>query len=160
LASNAASLARPASVWYFALPLGIGHAVDDLARLVLVERDARLVGRVAIPVGQAVAAEAGEVHQVDVLHVGALAQMLDERAEGGRLEVAPLVSAEIGHRLLLPAAIRSAPCANHTAVTDVHIGQPVDRFKDRASRSPIPIDAALPRRSGPADSRSAHGHSR
>src|SRR5690606_36433822 len=46
---------------------------------------------------QAVAAEAGEIHQVDVLHVGSLAQMRDQRAEGGGLEVAPLLLGQIGH---------------------------------------------------------------
>src|SRR6266852_8783255 len=62
-------------------PLVIGHAVDDLARLGVAERNALLLGRGAVPFRQAVAAEAGEVHQIDVLHVGALAQMRDQRAE-------------------------------------------------------------------------------
>ena len=35
-----------------------------------------------IPVRQAVAAEAGKLHQLDVLHVIALAQMFDESAKG------------------------------------------------------------------------------
>src|SRR5262249_23409812 len=39
------------------------------------------------PVRQAIAAEAGKIHQVDVLHVGALAQMLDEAPERGGLEL-------------------------------------------------------------------------
>ena len=68
------------------LPFLIGHAVDDLARFVLGQRNAVLLGRIAIPVGQAVAAEAGKVHQVDVLHVAAFAQMRDQTAEGGGLE--------------------------------------------------------------------------
>src|SRR5438132_13196906 len=58
-------------------PFVIRHAVDDLARLGVAERDALLVGRGAVPFRQAVAAEAGEVHQVDVLYVGALAQLRD-----------------------------------------------------------------------------------
>src|SRR6266852_6864431 len=62
-------------------PFVIGHAVNDLARLGVAERDALLIGRGAVPFRQAVAAEAGEVHQVDVLHVGALAQMRNQRAE-------------------------------------------------------------------------------
>src|SRR5690606_15703041 len=51
------------------LPLVERLAVHDRACLVLVERDAVFRGRLAIPIGQAVAAEAGEDHQVDVLHV-------------------------------------------------------------------------------------------
>src|SRR5437660_4099232 len=61
-------------------PLVIRHAVDDFTRLGVAERDALFVGRGAVPFRQAVAAEAGEVHQVDVLYVGALAQMRDQRA--------------------------------------------------------------------------------
>ena len=46
-----------------------------------------LFGGFAIPVGQAVAAEAGEDHQVDVLHVGALLdQVVAEAAERGGFE--------------------------------------------------------------------------
>ena len=58
-------------------PFGIGHAVDDLARRVLVHRDAARGRRLLVPAAQAVAAEAREVHQVDVLHVG-------PRRAGGR----------------------------------------------------------------------------
>ena len=62
-------------------PFVIGHAVDDLARLGIAERDTLLLGGGAVPFRQAIAAEAGEVHQVDVLHIGALAQMRQQRAE-------------------------------------------------------------------------------
>ena len=44
------------------------------------------LGRLAIPVGQAIAAEAGEIHQVDVLHVAAFAQMFHQPAESGSFE--------------------------------------------------------------------------
>src|SRR4051794_36127083 len=62
-------------------PLVVRHAIDDLARLGIGQRDSTLLGRRAIPFRQTVAAEPGEVHQVDILHVGALAQMRDERTE-------------------------------------------------------------------------------
>src|SRR5204862_1330975 len=68
-------------------PFVIGHAVDDLARLGIAERDALLLGRGAVPFRQAVAAEAGEVHQIDILYIGAFAQMRDQRAERGRFEL-------------------------------------------------------------------------
>src|SRR4051794_33355758 len=62
-------------------PFVIGHAVDDLARLGIAERDTLLLGGGAVPFRQAIAAEAGEVHQVDVLHIGALTQMREQGAE-------------------------------------------------------------------------------
>src|SRR5215208_1188990 len=79
------------------LPLLVGHAVDSSSALLLGERDSALVGRVLEPVRQAVPAEAGEVHEVNVLHVRAGAQMLDEVAEGGRFELGAGGRVEIGH---------------------------------------------------------------
>src|SRR3974377_410513 len=64
----------------FRAPFLVRHAVDDLAALVLAHRKALRVRRLLHPVGQAVAAEASQIHHVDVLHVGALAQMLDQAA--------------------------------------------------------------------------------
>src|SRR3954466_936423 len=70
----------------FRLPGLIGHAVDRLAALVLADPDALGVGLFLHPVRQAVAAEAGQVHQVDVLDVGAPAQVLDQAPENGGFE--------------------------------------------------------------------------
>src|SRR5262249_16385234 len=73
------------------------------------------LGRGAVPFGQAIAAEPGEVHQVDVLHVGALAQMLYQATKSGRLELnaglvvhvsAPLGSSRISRE---PPASRPSP---------------------------------------------------
>ena len=67
--------------------------------------------RVAVPVGQAVAAEAGEVHQVDVLDVGAFAQVVDKPPERRRLEVALLLFAEFGHgEILQTGPVREPYC--------------------------------------------------
>src|SRR4051794_27416308 len=63
------------------LPLLIRHAVDDLAALVLAQRETLGVGGFLHPVAEAIAAEARKVHQIDVLHVGARTQMLDQTAE-------------------------------------------------------------------------------
>src|SRR4051812_9428318 len=49
------------------LPLVVRHAVDDLARLGIGDLDALLARLLAVPARQAIAAEAGQVHQVDVL---------------------------------------------------------------------------------------------
>src|SRR5258708_32528265 len=58
-------------------PLVVRHAVDDLARLGIGDLDALLPGLLAIPARQAVAAKAGQGHQVDVLYVGALLPVRD-----------------------------------------------------------------------------------
>src|SRR6185369_6287392 len=68
------------------LPVLVGHAVDDLARALLGKLQALGVGRLLVPVGEAVAAEAGQIHQVDVLHLAAPAQMLHELAESRGLQ--------------------------------------------------------------------------
>src|SRR5688572_28688301 len=63
------------------LPLVVRHAVDDLARLGIGDLDALLARLFAVPARQAVAAEAGQIHHVDILHVGALLQMSNQAAE-------------------------------------------------------------------------------
>src|SRR5882757_7829837 len=68
------------------LPGLVGHAVDGLAALVLAHRCALGVGFLFQPVRQAVAAEARQIHQIDVLDVVAGAQMLDEAPEHRGLE--------------------------------------------------------------------------
>src|SRR5262245_61395491 len=69
------------------LPGLVGHAVDRLAALVLAERYPLRVSGVLEPIGEAIAAEAGEIHQIDVLDVGPRLQMLDQAPEGRRLEL-------------------------------------------------------------------------
>src|ERR1700761_3310304 len=68
------------------LPLVVGHAVDDLARCGIGDLDALLARLLAIPAREAIATEASQVHQVDVLHVGALLQVRDQAAESGGFE--------------------------------------------------------------------------
>src|SRR5690606_558711 len=61
----------------FRLPFILRHAVDRLARGSLVA----FVAGVANPVCQAIAAESGEAHQVDVLRIVAMAQMAHQSAK-------------------------------------------------------------------------------
>src|SRR6266508_1801219 len=68
-------------------PLLIGHAIDLLARLIAAHRQPARLGLLLVPVGQAIAAEAGEVHEIDVLDIASLAQMPDEPAESRRFEL-------------------------------------------------------------------------
>ena len=79
-------------------PFAHRHAVDQLARRVLVARVASL----ANPVGQAIAAEAGKAHQVDVLRIVAVAQVAHQLAESGRGHgVGQLVERIGGHGILV-----------------------------------------------------------
>src|SRR6185437_12926774 len=71
----------------FRLPLIERLAVDDLAALILRHRDALGVGGVFHPVRETIAAEASQIHHVDVLHVGATAQMLNQTPVDSRLEL-------------------------------------------------------------------------
>src|SRR4051794_27553085 len=88
------------------LPLVVGHAVDQLAGLGVRQLDAARLRRLAVPAAEAVPAEAGEVHQVDVLDLGPLAQVLDQRAEGRGLELgAGLLVVGGRHRVLLPQGV-------------------------------------------------------
>src|SRR5437763_14396861 len=60
------ALLRTRLALVFRLPFFVGHAVNQLSALILGHRDALGVGRLLHPVGEAVAAEPGKVHQVDV----------------------------------------------------------------------------------------------
>ncbi len=64
----------------------MGFAVDALARGLAIQLQATRGGRFAVPVGQAVAAEAGVDHEVDVLHVAARRKMGQQAAERGGFE--------------------------------------------------------------------------
>ena len=68
-------------------PLGKWHAVDDLARRLAAQVSMRL----RYPVGQAVAAEAGQNHQIDVLHVLAFIKVGNQSSERGGFEFGLLV---------------------------------------------------------------------
>src|ERR1700757_158558 len=68
------------------LPGFVWHPIDYIACCGIAERQPALLGSGPIPFGQAIAAEAGQIHQVDVLHVGTLAQVLHEASEGSGLE--------------------------------------------------------------------------
>ncbi|KAL1837472.1 hypothetical protein VTJ49DRAFT_3752 [Mycothermus thermophilus] len=78
------------------LPFGKRHALDELARRLLVEL---ALARFLDPVGEAVAAEAGQPHQVDVLGIAARAQMARQPAECGGDD--PIIERiEMGHHIL------------------------------------------------------------
>src|SRR5262245_9276890 len=81
-------------------PFVVRHAVDGGAALVLAHGQALGVGRLLHPVGQPVSAEAGETHQVVVLHVGAPAQVLDQPSEHGGFELGAGLVVEIHDRFL------------------------------------------------------------
>ena len=78
----------------FSLPLGVGHAVDRFAGFVHAQLDVHVIGCGLVPFGQAVAAETGQRHQVDVLHILATAQVADQVAEGRSFQFKTLL---LGH---------------------------------------------------------------
>src|SRR6516162_6693804 len=86
----------------FRAPLIIRHAIDDLARLRVRQRDAALLRFLVIPPRKAIPAEAGQVHQIDVLDIGPLAEMFDEAPECRGLE---LGAGLVVHRDLLSALL-------------------------------------------------------
>ena len=59
---------------------------DDFAGGILFHCDAFFGGGFPIPIAQAIAAEAREIHKIDVLHIRPVAQMLREAPEGGGFE--------------------------------------------------------------------------
>src|SRR5713226_8334257 len=85
------------------LPLLVRHAVDDFAGLGVGDLDAARAGFFAVPARQAIAAEAGEVHQVEVLHIRAFLQMRDQPAKGGGFEFG---AGLVVHGGLLGSALR------------------------------------------------------
>src|SRR3954470_24899879 len=71
----------------FRLPLFIWHAIDKLASVLIGKADTLRFRLLAIPAAQAVPAESREIHHVDVLHVGTLAQMLHQATECGSFQL-------------------------------------------------------------------------
>src|SRR5690349_14949298 len=114
------------------LPLVVGHPIDDLARGRIGDLDALLARLLAVPARQAVAAEAGEIHQIDVLHVRALLQVRDQAAEGGGLEFGLGL---VVHGFLLRAKIWAQ---RNAAATAAPIGAASRRPHFRASPG-VPI---------------------
>src|SRR5262245_36007154 len=79
------------------LPLLIGHAVNHLAGAILAELKPLFARRLLVPIGEAVAAKPGHVHEVDVLHLMALAQVSDQAAERRRFQLGLEASVDLGH---------------------------------------------------------------
>ena len=75
------------SGWWlvFILPLAVGHAIDNLPRLLVVHWDISFLRGGGIPLAQAVAAEIGKNHKVDILDLLMIVQMLQQAAEGSGL---------------------------------------------------------------------------
>ena len=63
-----------------------GHTIDRLSGLVVVHIQSSVIGCSQVPFGQAVAAETGQVHQVNILNIAALLQVLDESAKRSRFD--------------------------------------------------------------------------
>jgi len=88
-------------------PLGIRHAINTMSGILVADFQPALVGFSGIPFGQTVAAETGQIHQVNILYLFILVKMLKQTTEGGRFKIDLLVLSEaFGDRhwiLKLPA---------------------------------------------------------
>src|SRR6516162_7707753 len=91
-------LLRARFLLIFRPPFVVRHAIDDLPRLRVRQRDVALLGLLAIPPRQAIAAKAGQVHQIDVLDIGPLLEMRNEAPECSGFE---LDASVVVHRILL-----------------------------------------------------------
>ena len=66
------------------LPFGKRHAINAFTGLFLAELKPALGGGILLPLRQAIAAETGQDHQIDILGIRpVLHQMLQQAAEGG-----------------------------------------------------------------------------
>src|SRR5690606_2089854 len=85
------------------LPFVIRHAVDALLGRAEIDIDALLLRRLDVPLAEAISAKAREDHQVDVLHVLSLVEMLQQASKHGRveLELGPFIH---NSHVLLPSA--------------------------------------------------------
>ena len=70
----------------FGFPLAEWHAVENLARFLFADLDPTLGGGFIIPIAEAIPAKARVVHHVDILNIGALAQVIAQAAKGGGFE--------------------------------------------------------------------------
>ena len=65
------------------LPLAVRHAIDLLARLLIIHGNTLLLSGRGIPFAQTVTAEIGQYHQIYVLNVFIVVEMLEQTAERG-----------------------------------------------------------------------------
>src|ERR1700722_7666017 len=100
------------------LPFLARHAVNDLPRVWIAQAETFRLSRLTIPTAQAIPAEPRQIHQIDVLHVGPFAQMLDQAAERGSLKfgLGGGVRCGFGHGVppVLPAKLVPAITIRHS----------------------------------------------
>src|SRR5581483_11863471 len=68
-------------------PFLVRHSVNDAARAIVGKIDAPLLRGRRVPLREPVAAEAGGVHEIDVLDVGAAPQVFHQTAESGGFDL-------------------------------------------------------------------------
>ena len=68
------------------LPFLRSHTVDNSTRLVLAKGNSLLSCRLPKPVTETIPAKSGHDHQINILHIGALAQMRYKTSAHGRFD--------------------------------------------------------------------------
>ena len=66
----------------FLFPFLEGHAVDQGASMILRYRSSGILRRFGVPVGEAVSAETGKIHEIDILNIASLGEMLEKPPKG------------------------------------------------------------------------------
>src|SRR5579864_1946705 len=102
------------------LPLALRHAVDQLARGILVDRNAILGGCFAIPVPKAVAAESRQRHEIDVLHICSSTKMRHKAAEyrGFELFASAFIHIGVPCKCQWPSKLYRRPAYFHQRALD------------------------------------------
>ena len=68
-------------------PVRVGLAIDYFPRLFIIHVNSFILCRRPVPLTQAISAEACKVHQINVLHIFVLIQMLHQSPECGSLKL-------------------------------------------------------------------------
>ena len=88
----------------FLLPLGVRHTVDPFTGVGVRKLKTLLAGRFRVPAAQAIAAEAGSDHQIDVLHFLVLVQVLEQAPQHRCFQVPACILVD---HLIPPSAMGS-----------------------------------------------------
>src|SRR5262245_21932160 len=95
-----------------------------------------LGGGVLHPIGEAIAAEPGKIHQVDILHVGARPQVSDQASEGCGLELRFGLFIERHARLPFGAKFKAAPFTENLILAEGAFQRHWDRLRRRLTAEP------------------------
>ena len=65
----------------FLLPLGVRHSVNNLLGLFFIELNSFILSRLSVPVTETISAKTRKIHEVDILYLFVLIQVLYQMSE-------------------------------------------------------------------------------